>query len=201
MAKTLRMGLLAIQGDFPSHERVLASRQIPHVRVTRPEHLEGLSGIILPGGESSVMLKLLIEEGLLEPLAERIQQGLPTLATCAGMILLAREVHSPTQRSLGLLDISVQRNGYGRQIHSGVHRVTGHEGFPDCEGVFIRAPRVEPPGVNVEILGTLGPDPVLVRQGQILAAAFHPELSDTHPVIDLFLHGIDPNIARYPGPI
>jgi len=88
------------------------------------------------------MLTLLTDEGLLEPLVARIQEGLPTLATCAGMILLARDVHSPTQKSLGLLDIAVQRNGYGRQIHSGVHRVTGQGGFPDCEGVFIRAPRM-----------------------------------------------------------
>ena len=192
------IGLLALQGDYPSHERILSERKVNHVRVTRPEHLEALDGIILPGGESSVMLKLLTEEGLLEPLSSRIQAGLPTLATCAGMILLAREVHSPTQGSLGLLGISVLRNGYGRQIHSGVHEVIGKGGFPDHEGIFIRAPRVENLAPEVEILGLYGEDPVLVRHDRILASAFHPELSEAHPVMDLFLYSVDPNIAADP---
>lgn len=192
------IGLLALQGDYPSHERVLDERRIMHVRVTRPEHLEGLSGLILPGGESSVMLKLLEEEGLLQPLRARIVEGLPTLATCAGMILLAHEVTCPQQASLDLLDIAVERNGYGRQIHSGVHPVQGCNGFPDSEGVFIRAPRVDEPGSGVEVLGRHQGDPALIRQGRILAAAFHPELSHSHPVIDLFLHEIDPELALDP---
>jgi pyridoxal 5'-phosphate synthase pdxT subunit len=192
------IGLLALQGDYPSHERVLDKRGITHVRVTRPEHLESLSAVILPGGESSVMLKLLTEEGLLEPLRARITGGLPTLATCAGMILLARKVISSEQASLELLDISVCRNGYGRQIHSGVHKVNGVNGFPDSEGVFIRAPRVEDPGSSIEVLGTYQGDPVLLRQDRILAAAFHPELSENHPIIDLFLHSVEPGLAGDP---
>ncbi len=144
------------------------------------------------------MLKLLTEEGLLEPLRSCIQSGIPTLATCAGMILMAQHVQSPAQASLGLLDISVVRNGYGPQIHSGVHRVEGALGFPDCEGVFIRAPLVQEPGPEIEILGTYQGDPVLIRHGRIVAASFHPELSENHPVMELFLHTVDPNIASDP---
>ncbi|MEZ5987722.1 MAG: pyridoxal 5'-phosphate synthase glutaminase subunit PdxT [Planctomycetota bacterium] len=186
------IGLLALQGDFPSHEEVLAARGQGTRRVTRPDHLEGLTGLVLPGGESTTMLRLLHSEGMLAPLRRCLDTGLPVLATCAGLILLAREVHSPDQESLGVLDLAVDRNGYGRQVHSGVHPLSGRNGFPDCEGVFIRAPRIRATGPGLEVLATWAGDPALVRRGPILAATFHPELSDAHPAMDLFLHLVGP---------
>jgi 5'-phosphate synthase pdxT subunit len=181
------VGVLALQGDFPAHERALAARGIACRRVTRQGQLAGLDALVLPGGESSVMLKLGREARLLDSLREAIAGGLPVLATCAGLILLAREVRQPPQQSLGLLDVVVARNGYGRQVHSGVYPLHGRSGFPDCTGVFIRAPRVVEVGPRVEVLATRDSDPCLFRAGAILAACFHPELDDGHPVHDLFL--------------
>jgi 5'-phosphate synthase pdxT subunit len=184
------VGVLALQGDFPAHERALATRGIACRRVTRRGHLTGLDALVLPGGESSVMLKLGNDAGLLDPLRDVIAGGLPVLATCAGLILLAREVRLPPQASLGLLDVVVDRNGYGRQVHSGVFRLHGQRGFPDCSGVFIRAPRVVGVGPGVEVLAKRDSDPCLFRAGAVLASCFHPELDDGHPVHDLFLAGL-----------
>lgn len=137
------------------------------------------------------MLKLLAEFGLDAPLKGSIAEGLPVLATCAGVILLAREVQNPPQPSLGLLDVVVVRNAYGRQLSSTVATlsVTAPEEIPTptLEGVFIRAPRLVQLGGGVKVLAKCGEDPVLVRQGNILAATFHPELSPQNPVVDLFL--------------
>lgn len=137
------------------------------------------------------MLKLLAEFGLETPLKQAVAGGLPVLATCAGVILLAREVQNPPQPSLGLLDVVVVRNAYGRQLASTVAtlEVTAPEELPSptFEGVFIRAPRLVHVGSGVKVLAKRGPDPVLVRQQNILAATFHPELSPQSPVVDLFL--------------
>lgn len=137
------------------------------------------------------MLKLLAELGLDTPLKQSIARGIPVLATCAGVILLAREVQNPQQPSLGLLDVVVQRNAYGRQLASTVAtlEVTAPEELPSLtlEGVFIRAPRLVQVGAGVKVLAKRGNDPVLVRQQNILAATFHPELSPKNPVVDLFV--------------
>lgn len=181
------IGILALQGDFPAHASALARRGVPARLVRRPQQLTGLCGLVLPGGESSVMWKLAESESLLPALERAAHDGLPVLATCAGLILLAREVTRPTQPSLGLLDVTVERNGYGRQIHSGVHRLEGASGFPDCEGVFIRAPRIVSAGSGTTVLARWNDDAVLVREGHLIGACFHPELSEAHPALDLFL--------------
>lgn len=184
------VGVLALQGDFAAHRRALEARGLATREVRRPADLEGLSGLTLPGGESTTMLKLLAELGLEAPMQEAIARGLPVLATCAGVILLAREVQNPPQPSLGLLDVTVVRNAYGRQLASTVTtlEVTAPDELPAeaLEGVFIRAPRLVRVGDGVKVLARRGEDPVLVRQGAILAATFHPELSPQSPVLDLF---------------
>jgi 5'-phosphate synthase pdxT subunit len=185
------IGVLALQGDFAAHEAALGKRGVPTRKLRRPQELEGLSGLVLPGGESTTMLKLLAEEGMGEALRRAIAAGLPVLATCAGVILLAEEVSNPPQPSLGLLRVAVARNAYGRQLASTVARlvVTDREELPveELEGVFIRAPRVVRVGEGVKVLAKRGEDPVLLRQGAILAATFHPELSPDSPVLELFL--------------
>lgn len=191
MAGSVRIGVLALQGDFAAHVAALRGRGTSVVEIRHARELDELSGIILPGGESTTMLKLMNGTGLYERLGETLRAGLPVLATCAGVILLAREVRNPEQRSLGVLDAVVQRNAYGRQIDSTVVPLTveAAAGLPDrsIEGVFIRAPRLIDLGGGVEVLARRGADPVLVRQGRILAATFHPELSGGSPVIELFL--------------
>jgi 5'-phosphate synthase pdxT subunit len=190
----LRVGVLALQGDFEAHRRTLEARGVAAVDVRVPEDLAGVRGLVLPGGESTTMLKLMEGSGLAERLAELIRGGLPVLATCAGVILLAREVRNPAQRSLGLLDVVVERNAYGRQIDSAVVNLSvcdpQHLGSEVLEGVFIRAPRVAEVGASVQVLARRGEDPVLVRQGRLLAATFHPELSPGSPVTDLFVRSL-----------
>jgi 5'-phosphate synthase pdxT subunit len=181
------IGLLAMQGDFPSHARELQRRGRAIREVRRAGHLQGLQGLVLPGGESSTMLKLLALQELTPALLAAIDAGLPVLATCAGLILLADRVSHPAQHSLQRLRVAVQRNAYGRQIASGVFPLRGAGGFPSCAGVFIRAPRISSVGTGVEVLAWRGDDPVLVRQGSILAATFHPEMHPDHPALDWWL--------------
>lgn len=184
------VGVLAVQGDFAEHEAVLHKHDLATRQVRRPEHLRGLSGLVLPGGESTTMLKLLELQELTTPLRDVLTSGLPVLATCAGLILLARRVVDPEQKSFGVLDVEVARNGYGRQIHSGTFPLVG-DTLPTCaEGVFIRAPRIVAVGADVDVLARRGDDPVLVRKGKILAACFHPELGDDHFVIDRFVEQV-----------
>jgi len=185
-----RVGVLALQGDFAAHARALGRHGVSPVEVRTPGQLDGLSGIVLPGGESTTMLKLLARDGLDGRLRELIESGLPTLATCAGVILLAREVLNPKQPSLGLLDVTVERNAYGRQLDSAVVALqssNGALGPGPIEGVFIRAPRLLRVGAAVEVLARRDGDPVLVRQDRLLAATFHPELSPSDPVVPLFV--------------
>lgn len=189
-----RVGVLALQGDFEAHARALALRGVSAVEVRTAGDLDGLRGLVLPGGESTTMLKLMEGSDLGGRLTEFVRGGLPVLATCAGVILLAREVRHAAQRSLGVLDAVVERNAYGRQIDSAVVDLEVCDpdelGAERLEGVFIRAPRVRELGSEVRVLARRGDDPVLLRQGCLLAATFHPELSGGSPVIDLFVRSV-----------
>jgi len=180
----MRCGVLALQGDWAAHAAVLDKLKVETVLVRTAAELETVDALVLPGGESTAMLRLMEPERLAERIAHRVRNGLPVLATCAGVILLAATT-KPTQPSLALLDIEVERNAYGRQVHSRVAEVelTPALGEPAViEGVFIRAPRITRIGPGVCVLGRLGSDPVLIRQGGIIAATFHPELTNDHRV-------------------
>jgi pyridoxal 5'-phosphate synthase pdxT subunit len=183
----MKIGVLAIQGDFAAHTRMLERMDVESVEVRRSEDLEEIDGLIMPGGESTTMLKFVSEEGLAEPIRNLAHRGKPIFGTCAGAILLAREVTGPAQPSLGLIDITVERNAYGRQVDSFVGEAeTDIEGGP-LESVFIRAPRIIRLGPRVETLARIGGEPVLVREGNILVATFHPELSNDQRVHRLFV--------------
>jgi 5'-phosphate synthase pdxT subunit len=160
---------------------------VAHQFVRTAGDLDGLSGIILPGGESSTHLKVMTEEGLFDALKKFAADGGAFFGTCAGAILLAREVHGPKQGSLALLDISVLRNGYGRQLASNVHLGSSSLRKEPLEMVFIRAPIIKSLGKGVEVLAEVAGRPVLVRQGRILASTFHPELTDDTTVHEHFL--------------
>jgi len=181
-----RIGVLAIQGDCAAHAAALAEAGAEPVDVRKPEQLAGIDALVLPGGESTTMLKFLESRGLFEALAE-FGGSKPVFGTCAGTILLAGEVRNPPQRSLGLLHAVVERNSYGRQIDSSIEiEPTRLDGGP-MEMVFIRAPRILSTGDGVEVLASRGDFPVLVRQGNLLAATFHPELSADRRVHRLFV--------------
>lgn len=192
----LLVGVLAIQGDFAEHQAALHRLGVETRQVRVPQDLEGVDGLVLPGGESTTMLKLLDLQGLSEPLLDQIRAGLPVLATCAGLILLASEVVEPAQRSFGVLDITTARNGYGRQIHSGTFPLEGDCLPTGASGVFIRAPRILRVGAGVEVLARWSGDPVLVRKGPILGACFHPELQPDHFVSRRFVELLRPADAR-----
>ncbi|MDQ3979293.1 MAG: pyridoxal 5'-phosphate synthase glutaminase subunit PdxT [Actinomycetota bacterium] len=181
-----KVGVLALQGAFTRHADALAALGAHPVEVRVPDDLAGIDAIVLPGGESTTLSRLLETAGLFEPIAERLADGLPALGTCAGMILLASSVLDgrPDQRCFGAIDVVVRRNAFGRQVDSfeADLPVAGLAGgaFP---AIFIRAPVVEHVGEGVEVLACVGDAPVLCRQGAVLVAAFHPELSG-----DLRLH-------------
>ena len=179
MEPTPTVGVLALQGDFRDHGRVLI-RAGAAVRLVRlPEDLDGLAGLVIPGGESTTMQVLLERERLWEPLKARLATGLPTLATCAGLILLAREIADgrSDQRGLELVDVAVRRNGYGSQVDSFEAPVRVAALRDDFPGVFIRAPVIEDSG-TAEVFAEHDDHPVGVRQGQVIALCFHPELTD-----------------------
>jgi 5'-phosphate synthase pdxT subunit len=187
-----KVGVLSLQGDFAAHGDALARAGAEPVYVRDPEQLAGIDGLVIPGGESTTMLKLLRFEGWMDKLAEfgRVK---PIFGTCAGAILLAKDVSNPTQESLGLMDIGVERNAYGRQVDS---RVTSLNPEPDfarrtapgkLEAVFIRAPIIRRVGNGARVLASYAGDPVLVEQGRHLAATFHPELTRDARVHELFL--------------
>ena len=171
------VGVLALQGDFERHRAALSRHGLRSSEVRRPEELSGLGGLVLPGGESTTMLKFFQSEPWGASLAAFAASGRPILATCAGAILIARGVENPVQPGLGLIDIDVVRNAYGRQLDSFVGRARRPDGS-EMEAVFIRAPKISRVGPLVEVLAASGGDPVLVRQGSIVAATFHPELSE-----------------------
>ena len=171
-----RIGVLAIQGDFAAHADALREAGAEAVLVRKPEELAGVDGLVIPGGESTTFLKFLERDGFLGALREFVAAK-PVFGTCAGCILLAKEVLHPAQASLGVLDATVERNAYGRQIDSSIELAeTNLEGGP-LEMVYIRAPRIVKTGPEVTVLAERDGFPVLVEQGQIMAATFHPELS------------------------
>ena len=181
-----RIGVLAVQGDYDAHARALTDVGAGPVEVRNPDQLEDLDGLILPGGESTTMLKFLEKHGFFEAL-EEFAHNKPVFGTCAGTILLAREVRNPAQRSLGALDAVVERNAYGRQIDSSILTGPTELAGGELEMVFIRAPRIVSTGENVDILARRDGNPVLVRQGNLMAATFHPELSLDRRVHKLFV--------------
>lgn len=194
-----RIGVLGIQGDYAAHAGALREAGAEPVDVRKPEDLVDLDGIILPGGESTTMLKFLERLRLFDSL-EQFCATRPTFGTCAGAILLAREVLNPPQRSLGLLNAIVERNAYGRQINSSIEtEPTKLEGGP-MEMVFIRAPRIVQTGDGVEVLALRDGSPVLVRQQNILAATFHPELSADRRVHRLFVEIVNAARSRQNAP-
>lgn len=180
-----RIGVLALQGDYDAHALALEEAGAEGVRVRLPAELAGLDGLVIPGGESSALLKLMARDSLFEALKD-FAATKPVFGTCAGCILLARRVMAPEQPSLGVLDVTVERNAYGRQIDSTILETpTTLPGGP-IETVYIRAPRIMDTGPAVDVLARRAGAPVLVRQGRILAATFHPELSVDRRVHRLF---------------
>jgi pyridoxal 5'-phosphate synthase pdxT subunit len=186
MNSNITIGILALQGDFDAHRRVLDRLGSRTVLVRKPEELDGIDGLVIPGGESSTFLKFLEREGFLHKLRNFVA-GKPAFGTCAGAILLAKDVTNPAQESLGALDIGIQRNAYGRQIDSSILTLPTKLGSSPLEMVFIRAPRIDRVGKGVQVLAERDDHPVLVRNGHILAATFHPELSNDSRVHELFL--------------
>ena len=171
------VAVLALQGDFEAHRRMLSSMGIDSFEAGLPEDLECASGLVLPGGESTTIWKF-FESASWEPALQKFaQSGRPILGTCAGAILLAREVANPAQKGLGILDIGVERNAYGRQVDSFVGEVEAPALGGELPAVFIRAPRIRRVGGGVEVLATLRGEPVLVGKDQVFAATFHPELT------------------------
>jgi 5'-phosphate synthase pdxT subunit len=183
------IGVLAIQGNYASHAQALTEAGAAPVEVRKPEELTGLDGLVLPGGESTTMLKFLEKHSFFEALEEFCGTK-PVFGTCAGVILLAREVLNPAQRSMGVLDAVVERNAYGRQIDSVIVTAETELAGGPLEMVFIRSPRISQIGPSVEVLATRDGFPVLVRQGRILAATFHPELSHDRRVHRLFVESV-----------
>jgi pyridoxal 5'-phosphate synthase pdxT subunit len=179
----MKIGVLALQGDFDAHRRRLLELGAEVVLVKKPEQLDEIDGLVIPGGESGTFLKLLGEAGF-EKL-KKFVHAKPTFGTCAGAILLATEVENPKQAGLGAIDIRIRRNAYGRQIDSSIRE--GMLGKSPLEMVFIRAPKIERVGPAVKIIATEGADPVAVRQGTAMAATFHPELTDDPRVHQAFL--------------
>jgi pyridoxal 5'-phosphate synthase pdxT subunit len=190
-----KVGVLALQGDFEAHARALTRAGAEPVEVRTAAGLAAVDGLVIPGGESTTMLKLLREESLLQPLTE-FGRSKPIFGTCAGAILIAAEVCNPAQESLRLMDIAVERNAYGRQIESRVTQLSPGADFAartrpgDLEAVFIRAPIIRRVGSEVRVLAEYQGDPVLVEQGRHLVATFHPELTRDARVHELFLRKI-----------
>jgi 5'-phosphate synthase pdxT subunit len=182
----LRVGILAIQGDVDAHRRTLERLGIPAVRVRGEKDLDGVHALILPGGESTTLSKGLARVGLYEPIRAFAAAGHPILGTCAGAVLLAREVENHPVPSLGLLDMLAVRNAYGTQVDS-FAAFAESETLPGLRCVFIRAPQLRRPGPQVEVLARVDGWPVLVRQGRILASTFHPELTDETRIHQLLL--------------
>jgi pyridoxal 5'-phosphate synthase pdxT subunit len=187
-----RVGVLALQGDFDAHVKALERAGADPVLVRTAEELKSVDGLVIPGGESTTMLKLLNYMDLKEPLREFASHK-PVFGTCAGAILLAKEVENPSQESFGVIDLTVQRNGYGRQLDSRVAKIQPDTEFQqragegDVEAVFIRAPIIRRTGPGVRVLAQYEGDPVLVEQGRHLVATFHPELTQDSRVHKLFL--------------
>jgi 5'-phosphate synthase pdxT subunit len=189
----VKIGVLALQGDVREHVQALAALGAHPVEVRAPEDLTALDALVLPGGESTAISKLLESSGLFAPVAARLESGMPALGTCAGMILLASEVLDgrPDQHSFGAVDLTVRRNGFGRQVDSFETDldIAGLAGGP-FPAVFIRAPYVERVGERVEVLAAVDGHPVLCRSGAVVVASFHPELAGDLRLHQLFMEGV-----------
>ena len=184
-----RVGVLALQGDFEAHEKALRRAGAEPVEVRTAAQLDDVDALIIPGGESTTMLKLIDSEGMFEALRD-FGERRPVFGTCAGAILLASEVSNPPQPSLGLMDIAIERNAYGRQLQSRVTHLAPEGLDGDLEAVFIRAPIIRRVGEEAKVLARYAGDPVLVEQGRHLVATFHPELSGDARVHKLFLEKV-----------
>jgi 5'-phosphate synthase pdxT subunit len=189
------MGVLALQGDFAAHQAALERAGADAVLVREADQLRQIDGLVIPGGESTTMLKLLHYDHLFEPLA-RFAREKPVFGTCAGAILLAKHVANPEQESLGTMDIDVERNAYGRQLDSRVTRIEpepefrARAGGDGLEAVFIRAPIIRRTGPAAKVLARYQGDPVLVEEGRHMVATFHPELTPDPRVHTLFLEKV-----------
>jgi 5'-phosphate synthase pdxT subunit len=183
----MKVGILAVQGDYEAHAAMLARMGVEYVFVRTPDDLDGVDAVILPGGESTTQWKFLVEEGLDKSLVEHAAKGGAIFGTCAGAILLAREVRNPEQQSLGVVDITVIRNAYGRQLASEVRQGATSISPEPIEMVFIRAPIIDRVGPGVEVLANSEGQPVLIREGRMLIATFHPELTSDVTVHEYFL--------------
>ena len=182
----MKIGVLALQGDFSLHAKALARCGVEAVEVRKPEQLADVDGLIIPGGESTTLLKLMNAWNFMPAIETFHGQGKPIFGTCAGLIVLARGVENPRQPSLGLIDVDVERNAYGRQRESfETHGKADLHGPVPLEMVFIRAPRIRRTGPGVDVLGRHGDETVMASEGTVLVATFHPELTD------------DPAVHRY----
>ena len=181
----MTVGVLALQGDFDAHRRRLEELGADVVLVRKPEQLGQIDGLVIPGGESTTFLKLLGQDGF-EKLHAFVRQH-PTFGTCAGAILLASEVLNPPQKGLGVLHVTIRRNAYGRQVDSSIREGSCSTGNGPLEMVFIRAPKFEKLAPEIEVLARDHDDPVLIREKNVLAATFHPELSEDKRVHQIFL--------------
>lgn len=197
----MNIGVLALQGDFEAHSKALSRLGAAPVEVRTREGFAQADALVMPGGESTTMLRILHEEGLADSLREFVQAGKPILATCAGVILLAHKTLSPEQMSFDAIDIDVERNGYGRQIDSSIRRLEPEPEAADrlggeaLECVFIRAPIIRRAGSGVEVLMRDDELPVLVEQGPILGATFHPELTVDSRIHRLFLDKVEASLG------
>ena len=198
----MKIGILAVQGDFAAHAAMLAGLGADAVEVRTVADLDGCDGLILPGGESTTQLQFLQEEGLFEAVKKFAADGRAVFGTCAGAILLATEVKNPAQSSLGLLDMTVLRNAYGRQLSSDVFFGSSKLTDVPMEMVFIRAPIIDRVGPGIEVLAEYGGKAVLVRKANVMAATFHPELTDDSTVHRHFVElvqagaGVRSSVAR-----
>jgi 5'-phosphate synthase pdxT subunit len=190
----LQIGILALQGDYDAHKRILTDLGATTRLVRSPHDLEGLDGLLIPGGESTVMSRLCERYGLSQPLQTSIESGLPVFGTCAGLIFLAREIEGGSlnfpQTTLGVLDVLVARNAYGAQIDSFETDLNVPELDQDVRAIFIRAPQIKEVGANVEILALHEGAPVLVRQNRIMALSFHPEIAGEGRIHQMWLDGL-----------
>jgi 5'-phosphate synthase pdxT subunit len=188
----MKIGILALQGAFREHEQMLQNLGVETVLVKKPEHLEGLDGIVIPGGESTSIGRLLREYQLIEPIRKMASEGMPVFGTCAGMIVMAKEIVGGEEPHLALMDVSVNRNSFGRQVDSFETDLDipaiGDSPFP---AVFIRAPHIASVGQACEVLGTYQDRIVAVKQGNLLALSFHPELTNDDRFHRLFLKMVE----------
>lgn len=183
----IKIGVLAIQGDFAAHKQMLERIGVEAIEIRRASELAQIDGLIMPGGESTTMLKFLTEENLWDPIQEFTRTGKHIFGTCAGAILLARDVLNPAQPSLNLIDMTVERNSYGRQVDSFIVSIETTITNETIEAVFIRAPQIKDVGKEVEVIATLNDQPIFVRQKNIMAATFHPELTNDDRIHRFFI--------------